>query len=356
MSVLQTGAVESTAFRSTSSIDSQVQFPYPLLGTIMKVYFKDELKNSKTGKPLVAQTVADVKLMGRYTSDLQRVPFSHPKANATTGEEWTPEIGDYVIVQFIGGNVGNPIITGMTFMPDNSVQGLKDDTTADKPRRYHHRCNKTDVVIDKDGNRTSYINGNETIEVANNMTVTVSTGDATYHINKGGLTINVNKSDLKISVQGNSTIVTSGNTSVNTYGNTEINTAGDTEINSSGELKLVSGAACTMTAIGDVDIMCKGDLTAVATGNAVVVAKKNLAASSSGIAKISAPNIQMLATGKMDIKTPLLSISGDVKTGGNIKAGYDVRDRLGTLDQLREEFNDHGHKETEEITSTPVQA
>ena len=159
------------------------EFTYPLKGIVKAVYYVDT-EGNETG-----QTVVDVKLMGGYAS-LKQVPLCTSKVNHVTGEEWTPDPGDGVIVQFIGGNWSDPIITGYYRMPDNEIQAGKADAPAGK-RRYHRKCNKTDLVIDKDGNRIEYVEGNETVTIKGHETVTVQTGDITVDVVAGKCTVHV---------------------------------------------------------------------------------------------------------------------------------------------------------------------
>ena len=158
-------------------------FPYPLKGIIQAVYFQDNSQNK------TKQTKVDITLFGGY-ADLRNVPMMAQKINKNSGEEWTPEQGDFVIVQFINGMWTEPIVMGYCDAPDNEIMATEAQVPKGK-RRYHMRCNKTDIVIDKDGNRTTYVNGHETVKIKHSEIVTVETGDITVEVTQGKCTVHI---------------------------------------------------------------------------------------------------------------------------------------------------------------------
>lgn len=178
-----TGARRQESLRTSPAIEETRTFPYPLRGSIVAVYFKDHAQNA------THQTLVDVQLFGGY-SLLQGVPLAVPKANRANGEEWTPDLGDCVIVQFIKGRWGDPIITGWYHLPNNDIQADSTEVATGE-RRYHFACNATDIVVDKAGNRTTHVEGNETREVVANETVTIQTGDYTVTVTAGKCTVHV---------------------------------------------------------------------------------------------------------------------------------------------------------------------
>jgi uncharacterized protein involved in type VI secretion and phage assembly len=194
----------------------------------------------------------DIELLGGY-SKLLGVPLAVPKVNATNGEEWTPDEGDIVIVQFINGRFVDPIVTGWTHLPSNLIQAEKADAPSGK-RRYHLRCNKTDIVIDKDGNRQTYVSKDEILDVSDNMTVTILSGNYTISINEGNLTINVDSGNASLTVAGDTSITTAGNTTISTTGNTAINTNGDTEVTSAGATNITSQGKVTVQSDATIEL------------------------------------------------------------------------------------------------------
>lgn len=204
-----TGARRQESLRSHPSMKGMREFPYPLKGIVDAVYYMDDPEN------ITNQTLVDIVLMGGY-SNLCNVPISSPKTNASEGTEWTPEPGDIVIVQFIGGRWTDPIVTGYCNLPDNEIQAKKADAPIDT-RRYHMRCNETDIVIDKDGNRITTVAGDETHTVDGKRTTIIEGNDE----------ITVNSGDVKITVAaGKCTVTIAGKTAWKSDGGIELDGGG----------------------------------------------------------------------------------------------------------------------------------
>lgn len=197
----ESGARLQEAMRETPWLREHMQVTVPLRGIIKRVYFKNDKTN------LTHQTVADITMLGGY-SDLRQVPFMSMKSRAHHGEEWTPEPGDNVVVQFIGGRWSDPIVTGHLPNPDNDIQATTEEAP-DKKRRYYRKCNKTDLTIDKDGNRVENVEKDEIVTVKGHETLTVKTGDYSITVEAGKCTVYVKgkttwKSDGTIEHDGGS--------------------------------------------------------------------------------------------------------------------------------------------------------
>ena len=177
------GARRQESLRVNPAMEQAQNFPYPLRGSVTAVYYQDDPKNK------TAQTLVDIELLGGY-SKLLGVPVLAPKVNRANGEEWTPDPGDIVVVQFVAGRWGDPIVTGYCHLPSNEIQARRANVPPGK-RRYHRRCNQTDLVIDKDGNRTEYVEGDETVVIKGNESVTVQTGDITIDVVQGKCTVHI---------------------------------------------------------------------------------------------------------------------------------------------------------------------
>lgn len=151
------------------------------------VRYKDQ---NKTGRTLV-----DISLYGGYP-DIYGVPLASGKLNQNNGVEWTPDPGDVVLVQFINGNFSTPVVVGMMPLADNEVLAGKEDAPPGQ-RRYHMRCNGTDVQIDKGGSRRVHVAADDVLEITGNGRVVV-----------GG--------SLTIEVSGDANIRASGQVNINT--------------------------------------------------------------------------------------------------------------------------------------------
>jgi hypothetical protein len=154
------------------------------------VFYRDDPQN-KTG-----QTLVNITLFGGYPN-ISNVPLMTQKVNKENGVEWTPDPGDVVLVQFINGNFWEPVVIGFLPLPGNEIQATRAQAPPGK-RRYHLRCNKTDVVIDKDGNRSVHVAASELLEVVTDLTVTVLNG-LTRLISKGKTLI---KSEGTVEIDG----------------------------------------------------------------------------------------------------------------------------------------------------------
>lgn len=185
------GARSQESLREKPAMDDMRRFPYPLKGIIKEVLFQDHPQNP------THQTVVHLYMMGGY-SELRMVPVCTPKINANAGEEWTPEEGDLVLVQFVDGRWTDPVVTGYLGQPSNDVAATMTDVPRGK-RRYHMKCNGTTVTVDKDGNYI--ING------AKDANITIS-GDVNLTI-AGTANITVTE-EAKIMALGGVTLDGSG--------------------------------------------------------------------------------------------------------------------------------------------------
>ena len=135
------------------------------------VSYKDQNKSG--------QTLVDISLYGGYP-DIYGVPVASGKFNKGNGVEWTPDPGDVVLVQFINGNFSNPVVVGMMPLADNEVLASKADAPPGQ-RRYHMRCNGTDVQIDKGGTRRVHVAKDDVLEITGDGRVVVG-GNLTIEV------------------------------------------------------------------------------------------------------------------------------------------------------------------------------
>lgn len=193
-----------------------------LRGVITAIRYKDN-----PSKPRM--TLVDIFMSGY--PPLKNVPILSSKINRDNGEEWTPDTGDGVVVAFINGNFNEPVVLGYYPTIDNTIHADTEDAPENQ-RRYHLRCNATDVVIDRDGNRITYISGNQNEEVEGNDTLIVH-GNVNIHV-FGTATVNVD---------GNTT-VTTPNATVHASGQVTLDTPLTT---CTGNLQVAGGITSTGT-------------------------------------------------------------------------------------------------------------
>jgi hypothetical protein len=158
------------------SVAETGRFNFPLRGIIENVYHKDAPGNT------AKQTVVDIALLDGFPP-LSKVPLLTSYTTKENGEEWSPEKGAYVMVQFIAGQWRVPVVTGFLPVPDNDIQAA----TADAPRM-HRKRNGIDEVYDKDGNRRIKVAASDFLDVVTDLLVTVINGVTTF-ISKGKTTI-----------------------------------------------------------------------------------------------------------------------------------------------------------------------
>jgi len=115
-------------------------------------------------------------------------------------------LGAIVLVQFIDGNFNNPVVLGYLSPPDSAVLPDGAEFT-----RSHRTRNGTWETIDKDGNRITTVEKNETRHVKIDETLTID-GKRTTII-EGNETVTINSGDISITA-------TAGKCTVNIKGKT----------------------------------------------------------------------------------------------------------------------------------------
>lgn len=157
------------------SEESEWRMFYPVRAVIEGVRYADQTP--------MKRTVVDCYVLdrtGRRTERgiLYNVPLGYGKINTKNGDEESPEKGDLVLIQFINGNLRDPVVTFWIGPPDNEIQA-----TADQHPRSYRKHQDTSEEIDKDGNRTTIVKGHETEEV--------QTGDFVLTVTLGKQTVTV---------------------------------------------------------------------------------------------------------------------------------------------------------------------
>jgi phage baseplate assembly protein gpV len=115
----------------------------PRRALIAKVFPADDPSNK------LGQTLVDVQFPDG-SPPLQKIPILRRKANRDgNGEDWSPEVGDQVIVNFVGGHYHDAYVEG--YLPWNN--NTFDAKPAEHPSRFF-RENGWEEERDKDGNYT----------------------------------------------------------------------------------------------------------------------------------------------------------------------------------------------------------
>jgi hypothetical protein len=199
----ETGARRQESLRENPAMQKVRNIDRLLKGVIQPngVLTRDNQQNN------AGVTMVNITLYGGYPN-ITNVPIMAKKFNKENGEEMTPDPGDLVLVQFINGNFWEPVVMGFLPLPENEIEATTEEAPPGK-RRYHLRCNKTDVAIDKDGNRTTTVTGNDTkhtiideaLTVDGKRTTIIEGHDATT-VTSGDLTISVSAGKCTVHIAG----------------------------------------------------------------------------------------------------------------------------------------------------------
>lgn len=189
---------------------------YPLRGVVTGVRFKDTTK--------AKQTLVDIYLYHGY-HQLYNVPIGTQAINKSNGEEDTPEKGNIVLVSFVGGREDDPIVICFIPSPDNEIQA----TSAESPRYYRKR-NGTHETWDKDGNRTTHVAKDDSLNVEGKKIENI-TGDNTE-------TVGGKKSET---IDGNNTEIVKGNKIETVTGTRTVKSTGAGKLESVEKNEIIGG-------------------------------------------------------------------------------------------------------------------
>ena len=229
MSILSDGTVVQSAMTSdTVGIGDQLIF-YPIIGIISAVYFSDEKNNnssvywSSCQRDLPGSRIeCDVHIIRdrrdqRQKIPLKRVPVMSPHTGMDDYEEIHPtpatniqdfldqkipaaEVdGDWVVVQFLGGRIDHPIITGF----------------------YPHPGNRQDAAIKTDGRKKGWRHRGTKFKVDNLGNIELNTLEANFDFDRknrlrkkkevgGTVIVNVKENQVLKVVCGETTFEISG--------------------------------------------------------------------------------------------------------------------------------------------------
>ena len=166
------GAMPQSAMTPNAAYQRLRSLHFPLRGVVEGVFFKDNPQNK------AKQTVVNLRMLDGYPP-LAKVPLSYDYMTKENGEEWTPEAGALVMVQFIAGDWRLPVVTRFLAPLEQEITAV----AADAPR-HHRRRNGTWEIIDKNGNRRVKVAVSDFLDVVQDLTVTVLNG-LTKFISKG---------------------------------------------------------------------------------------------------------------------------------------------------------------------------
>jgi len=255
------------------------------------------------------------------------VRVSHPMAGKNWGWISLPRIGQEVVIGFMEGNPDRPLVTGRVYnaeqmppyaLPENQTQsGIKTrsskEGTADNFNeiRFEDKKGEEELYVhaEKDYNRVVENNdtlkvgfekkddGDQTVDIHNNRTVTLEEGDDSLTVKKGDHTVNVDTGKRTANVKGNdATTVSSGNHSVDvSSGSSSLDTC--TTISQKAGTSVAIEAGTSMVLKAGVSIELK-------------VGGNSLKIDNSGIT-IKGMMVTVEGSITADVKSPMTTVKGD---------------------------------------------
>jgi len=170
------------------------------------VVLKDGIKHADAGG--WRRTQVDIGLFGRNVGKLHEylmgVPLLYGKINKDNGEEWTPEEGDIVAIDFFNKDRNDPVVVGYLGPADSAIY-----TPAAKRTRSYRKRSGTSEEIDKDGNRTTVVAVDEHTTVAGKRT-TIIEGNEDITITSGDLTITASAGKCTVTIAGKTAWTSAG--------------------------------------------------------------------------------------------------------------------------------------------------
>ncbi len=181
--------------------------------------------------------------------------ISLPKVSVATqriGSVALPKIGDLVIVQFIGGDIHHPIITGRVY---NDV----DRPPVAKPNEwYFESCD----AEESDTRRFAAVFPNNNSITVVDDEATVVMGDSTLIMKNDGTLELIGKGDINLKAEGNISIEAGGDLKMEAKGNAQLKAGADLLAEGSMNATLKAGASVKVE--GSIDGTLKGAMVTIA--------------------------------------------------------------------------------------------
>ena len=253
------------------------------------------------------------------------------------GGQFTPRIGDEVLVSFLDNDPDRPIIIGSVYNGQQtepyqtpSQQGIKLQSTpkagADNFNELRFECKKDSELIylqaEKDieslikNDKTTTIKGNKKTEIEKSAERSVKEND--QHTIEGSQKVSVSK-DIELKTDANYQITTAKNASQKTDGDYELKVQGKTSVDSTGDLTQSSKSNIKASATNDISL----DATSIkASGKSAIelsVGASKVSLSPSAIELSCAGSTVKLSASGVEISG--LQVKVDGKISSEIKGG-----------------------------------
>lgn len=239
-------------------------------GKVIKVIHKDQTA--------AKQTLVDINMFDLQPA-LYNVPIAASKSNSKNGEDTTPEIGDMVLVAYIGGNPKDPVV--IMFLP--TYNNPHQATAAEAPHSKKTRSGSSET-IKKDGTREVTIAKDDILVVK---------GSGTIRYEGAALALDVTTGTATITVHGNAKIESAANVEVKAAGEAKVHGATVQVLSDTGAMTINSAAAMTVHSTGNMAVTSGGTCTVSGTGTTNVSSTGNLNVTGTGTVTVTAANIAL---------------------------------------------------------------
>jgi len=173
-------------------------------------------------------------------------------ATQRIGSVALPNVGDLVIIQFIGGDIHRPVITGR-------VYNDTDRPPVAKPNEWYFKCPDSE---ESDTRRfaAEFPNQNSITIVDDEATIII--GHSTLVLKHDGTIELTGKKDINLKAEGNISVEADGDFIVKAQGNAELNAGAD--LLAEGSMNATIKAGVSATTEGGADNTVKGAMVSIA--------------------------------------------------------------------------------------------
>jgi type VI secretion system secreted protein VgrG len=259
------------------------------------------------------------------------IRVAQPWASKTFGFQWIPRIGDEVVVEFLEGDPDRPLITGSVYnaqntppltLPDNKTQSgiltrssksgdattfnqlMFEDLKGSEQVYFYAERDFNRIVGNNDTLKVGFdfkTNGDQTIDIYNNRTVTIENGNESLEVKTGNCTVTIDQGTHTLEVkQGTRTVLVDQSDDVHTIkqGNrtVEIDQGNDTLTIKQGNQSItITSGTCSVSAGQSIELK---------------VGSNSIKIDTSGVT-ISATKVSIQGQATAELKSPMTTVQGD---------------------------------------------
>ncbi|HWC89612.1 MAG TPA: type VI secretion system tip protein TssI/VgrG, partial [Pirellulales bacterium] len=259
------------------------------------------------------------------------IRVAQPWASKTFGFQWIPRIGDEVVVEFLEGDPDRPLITGSVYnaqntppltVPDNKTQSgiltrssksgdattfnqlMFEDLKGSEQVYFYAERDFNRIVGNNDSLKVGFdtkTNGDQTIDIYNNRTVTIENGNESLEVKTGNCTVTIDQGTHTLEVkQGTRTVLVDQSDDVHTIkqGNrtVEIDQGNDTLTIKQGNQSItITSGTCSVSAGQSIELK---------------VGSNSIKIDTNGVT-IQATQISIQGQATAELKSPMTTVQGD---------------------------------------------